>query len=233
MKLEVVENRFRKGIQDGVPIGLGYLSVSFTFGMMAVSNGIPVEAAVVISLTNVTSAGQFSGLTLMLAHGSYVELALSQFIINLRYALMSLSLTQKVDRHMKTHERALIAYGVTDEIFALASSTYERVGKWYRLSGILLDTGYLSGGSGEYAASGSNPVCPWYRHLWNVPCHYHTSGQKAALRAYRIAFICDSKLFVCRYAGSCTCQLRVRHHYLYNRRICVWGMVLSGGGGAA
>ena len=104
MKLEVVENRLRKGIQDGVPIGLGYLSVSFTFGMMAVSNGIPVEAAVVISLTNVTSAGQFSGLTLMLAHGSYVELALSQFIINLRYALMSLSLTQKVDRHMKTHE---------------------------------------------------------------------------------------------------------------------------------
>ena len=131
MKLELVENRFRKGIQDGVPIGLGYLSVSFTFGMMAVSNGIPVEAAVVISLTNVTSAGQFSGLTLMLAHGSYVELALSQFIINLRYALMSLSLTQKVDRQMKTHERALIAYGVTDEIFALASSTYERVGKWY------------------------------------------------------------------------------------------------------
>lgn len=131
MKLEVVENRFRKGMQDGVPIGLGYLSVSFTFGMMAVSNGIPVEVAVVISLTNVTSAGQFSGLTLMLAHGSYVELALSQFIINLRYALMSLSLTQKVDRHMKTRERALIAYGVTDEIFALASSTYERVGKWY------------------------------------------------------------------------------------------------------
>ena len=68
-------------------------------------------------------------------------------------------------------------------------------GRTYRLSGILLDTGYLSGGSGEYAASGSNPVCPWYRHLWNVPCHYHTSGQKAALRAYRIAFICDSKLF--------------------------------------
>ena len=238
MKLELVENRFRKGIQDGVPIGLGYLSVSFTFGMMAVSNGIPVEAAVVISLTNVTSAGQFSGLTLMLAHGSYVELALSQFIINLRYALMSLSLTQKVDRHMKTHERALIAYGVTDEIFALASSTYERVGKWY-MAGLIAfpvfcwTLGTFLGGSGEYAASGSNPVCPWYRHLWNVPCHYHTSGQKAALRAYRIAFICDSKLSVCRYAGSCTCQLRVRHHYLYNRRICVWVMVLSGGGGAA
>lgn len=129
--MELVENRFAQGIKDGVPIGLGYLSVSFTFGMMAVSNGVPVEIAVLISLTNVTSAGQFSGLSLMLAHGSYIELALSQLIINLRYALMSLSLTQKVDKKMKTHERALIAFGVTDEIFAMASSTYERVGTWY------------------------------------------------------------------------------------------------------
>lgn len=136
MTLEYMENRFQKGLWDGIPIGLGYLSVSFTFGMMAVSNGIPVEVAVVISLTNLTSAGQFSGLTLMLAHGSYIELALSQCIINLRYALMSLSLTQKIDRHMKTHERAILAYGITDEIFALASS-YSRVGKWY-MTGLII-----------------------------------------------------------------------------------------------
>lgn len=126
-----MENSFSQGIKDGVPIGLGYLSVSFTFGMMAVSSGVPVGVAVMISLLNVTSAGQFSGLTLLLAQGSYIELALSQFIINLRYALMSLSLTQKIDKKMTTGERALIAYGITDEIFALASSTYERVGKWY------------------------------------------------------------------------------------------------------
>ena len=98
-------------------------------------HSITAWAAVVISVTNLTSAGQFSALSLMLESASLLELALSQFIINLRYALMSLSLTQKVDKHMKTYERALIAYGVTDEIFALASSTYERVGKWY-MSGI-------------------------------------------------------------------------------------------------
>lgn len=135
--MEVVENHFSQGLKDGIPIGLVYLSVSFTFGMMAVSNGVPVEVAVMISLTNLTSAGQFSALSLMLESASLLELALSQFIINLRYALMSLSLTQKVDKHMKTYERALIAYGVTDEIFALASSTYERVGKWY-MSGLIL-----------------------------------------------------------------------------------------------
>ena len=64
--MEVVENRFIQGLKDSVPIGLGYLSVSFTFGMMCVSSGIPVEIAVVISLTNLTSAGQFNGLILIL-----------------------------------------------------------------------------------------------------------------------------------------------------------------------
>lgn len=129
--MNAVENRFQQGLRDGIPIGLGYLSVSFTFGMMAVNAGIPVHIAVIISLSNVTSAGQFSGLTLILQQGSLVELALSQFVINLRYALMSLSLTQKVDHEMKTYQRAMVAYGITDEIFALASSTYERVGKYY------------------------------------------------------------------------------------------------------
>ena len=94
--MEHVQNHFMQGIKDGVPIGLGYISVSFTFGMMAVSQGMPLEVAVLISLTNLTSAGQFSGLALIMAQGSYIELALSQFIINLRYALMSLSLSQKL-----------------------------------------------------------------------------------------------------------------------------------------
>lgn len=136
--MEVVENHFKQGIKDGIPIGLGYLSVSFTFGMMAVSQGVPIWVAVAISLTNVTSAGQFSGLSLMVAQGSYLELALSQLIINLRYALMSLSLTQKVDKKMTTAQRAMVSYGVTDEIFALASSTYERVSKNYMFGLIVL-----------------------------------------------------------------------------------------------
>lgn len=135
--LERIENSFVQGIKDSLPIGLGYLSVSFTFGMAAVSGGIPVEVAVIISLANLTSAGQFSALSLMLEHGSLFELALSQFIINLRYALMSLSLSQKIDHNMKTHERAMISFGITDEIFALASSTYECVGKWY-MAGLIV-----------------------------------------------------------------------------------------------
>ena len=86
----MIQNNFRQGLQDGIPIALGYCSVSFAFGMMCVNQGIPVWMAALISLTNLTSAGQFAGLGIMAAGGSLLEMALSQFIINLRYFLMSL-----------------------------------------------------------------------------------------------------------------------------------------------
>lgn len=131
MRMENCVKDVSKGLRDGIPIGLGYISVSFTFGMMAVSNGVPLEVCVLISLSNLTSAGQFAGLELILAAGSYLEMALTQCIINLRYALMSLSLSQKVDPAMTTMDRCLIAYGITDEIFALASSQKGNVGRGY------------------------------------------------------------------------------------------------------
>ena len=80
---------FAKGFRHGIPIGLGYLSVAFTFGMKAVADGLSPLEALLISMTNVTSAGQFAGLPLILAQASYLEVALTQLIINLRYALMS------------------------------------------------------------------------------------------------------------------------------------------------
>ncbi len=123
-----------KGLKGGIPIALGYLSVSFTFGMMASSQGIPASVAVVISLTNLTSAGQFAALPLMVASASLFEMALTQFMINLRYALMSLSLAQKVKPDMSRRERMWISFGITDEIFALAMAQEG-----------LLSTAYFSG----------------------------------------------------------------------------------------
>ena len=90
-QMPACRNSLAAGLRDGVPIGLGYFSVSITFGMMAVAGGLPVWAAVAISMTNVTSAGQFAGLSIILANGTLFETALTQLIINARYALMSLS----------------------------------------------------------------------------------------------------------------------------------------------
>ena len=98
---------------------------------MAVSVGMTWWQALLISVMNLTSAGQFAGLDIMAASGAYMEMALTEFIINLRYALMSLSLSQKLDRSMTLPHRFAISYGITDEIFGVASSRKGEVGKWY------------------------------------------------------------------------------------------------------
>ncbi len=112
---------FLRGLKDGLPIGLGYFSVSIAFGVSAVQAGLPIFAAVAISLTNLTSAGQVAGLSVIAAAGTLVEMALTQLVINLRYALMSVSLSQKMDAAVRWWERLIIAFGNTDEIFAVAS----------------------------------------------------------------------------------------------------------------
>lgn len=110
---------FVKGVRDGIPICLGYLSVSFTFGMMCTDNGLPFWAALLISMTNLTSAGQFAGTALILSGGALLEIAITTFVINIRYMLMSLSLSQKADPGMTLGQRLFVSFGVTDEIFAV------------------------------------------------------------------------------------------------------------------
>lgn len=113
-------NEFINGIKDGIPICLGYFSVSMAFGIAAVNAGISALAATVTSLTNVTSAGQFAGINIMCAAGSLLELAITTLIINMRYFLMSLSVSQKVDSSMNLWQRFLVSFGITDEIFAVS-----------------------------------------------------------------------------------------------------------------
>lgn len=132
-----VQNSFWAGFHDGVPIGLGYFSVSITFGMTAVIGGLPVWAALAISMTNVTSAGQFAGLTLIFGGGTLLETALTQLVINLRYALMGLSLSQKLDRGVRLADRLLFSFLLTDEVFAVASGQRGEVGRRY-LFGVMI-----------------------------------------------------------------------------------------------
>ena len=122
---------FYMGVKNGIPIGLGYFAVSFSFGIMAVSGGIGIGQGVLISLTNLTSAGQFAGLDIILAAGTYVEMALTQLIINLRYCLMSFSLSQKLMRDEGRIHRFFAAFGITDEIFGVTASQKGMVSAWF------------------------------------------------------------------------------------------------------
>ena len=118
-------NSFFRGLKSGIPIGLGYLSVSFTFGIMAVSIGFTWWQALIISMTTVTSAGQFSGINTMVFPGQYIEMLISQLTINVRYSFMSVSLSQKTDSKFKGIYRWLLGFFMTDEIFAVASAEKE------------------------------------------------------------------------------------------------------------
>ena len=142
----MVHNKIKAGLRDGIPIAAGYFSVSFTFGMLAVQDGMSPFHAVLISLLNLTSARQFAGLTVIVSGASLLEMALTQLVINIRYALMSVSLSQKLDSSVKTFQRMLIAYGNTDEIFAVASSKPGSVGSRYMYGLIFLPVlGWVGG----------------------------------------------------------------------------------------
>jgi len=111
---------YTRGVRTGLPVGVGYFSVSFGFGAMAAAQGIRALDATLISLTNLTSAGQFAGLTLMVAGATLWEVILTQIVINSRYALMSLALSQRMGSRIGILPRFFIAFFNTDEIFALA-----------------------------------------------------------------------------------------------------------------
>ena len=124
-------NSFKLGFASGMPICIGYFSVSFAFGIFAIQHGFTVLEAVLISMTNLTSAGQLAGVPIIAAGGSLVELAIAQLVINSRYALMSISLSQKLGKSVTMLDRFLVSFANTDEVFAVSSANSGNVGKRY------------------------------------------------------------------------------------------------------
>ncbi|MEF9972806.1 MAG: AzlC family ABC transporter permease [Clostridia bacterium] len=149
---------YTKGVRDGVAIGLGYLSVAFSFGINAVSGGLSVLQAVLISLANVTSAGQMAGLEQMIKLAPLFEVALVQLTINLRYALMSISLSQKLDDSVGTIHRMAIAFVNTDEVFAVASAQAGLLGKNYLYG--LITAPYLGWALGTLLGAAAGSLLP-------------------------------------------------------------------------
>lgn len=117
-----MKKEFFSGLRAGIPIGLGYLSVSFSFGIMAVECGLSWWQALIVSMTNLTSAGQLAGIGIMSAPYQYIEMFVSQLTINIRYSFMSVSLSQKADGKLRGIYRWIFGFFITDEIFASAVS---------------------------------------------------------------------------------------------------------------
>ena len=139
-------NTYRTGVRKGLPVGVGYFSVSFGFGALTAAQGIRTLDAALISATNLTSAGQFAGLTLILASVGLWELILTQLVINSRYALMSLALSQRMGKRIGFLPRLVIAFFNTDEIFALAMAEKEPLSTSFMLGlGLTPILGWIGG----------------------------------------------------------------------------------------
>ena len=157
---------YKSGVKDGLPIGLGYLSVSFAFGVQAGLAGIPILLTVLISMTNLTSAGQLAGIETIVLAGSAttiislaVEIFLTELVINSRYFLMSITLTQKFDSSFTTSKRFLYSAFVTDEIFAVGASKKTLNTKYF--SG-LATLPYLGWTIGTLLGATAGSILPWY-----------------------------------------------------------------------
>lgn len=151
-------NKFTKGVTDGLPICFGYLAVSFAFGISAVQGGLSWLEALLISAFNLTSAGQLAGVGVIIGSGSLIEMAVTQLVINSRYSLMSVSLSQKLSDKVSLLDRFLIAFGNTDEIFAVSVSNKGFVGKRY-MYGLIL-TPYLGWSLGTLLGAVLGNVLP-------------------------------------------------------------------------
>lgn len=149
---------FSKGIVDGLPICIGYFSVAFAFGIFAVGGGLTSIQALLISMTNVTSAGQLAAVPIIAGGGTLLELTATQIVINLRYALMSISLSQKFDKTVTLPHRFAIAFVNTDEVFAVATSKKGSVNKFY-MYGLIL-TPFLGWSSGTIFGAIAGDILP-------------------------------------------------------------------------
>lgn len=215
---------YQRGLRHGLPIALGYLSVSFAFGIQATSLGLTPLQAVMISFFNVTSAGQLAGLQLMAAGAGLAEMALTQLTINLRYALMSLSLSQKLDASMTLPHRLLLSFCNTDEVFVVASQQPGKVGRAYLYGltngpflGWVLGTllGALAGGTSAHRCDRG----AGHRHLRHVHRHRAAAFQAFARGAGGGAGGRGHELPDLVVAGAKLHFRRIPHHSLRGGRL--------------
>lgn len=137
----------REGFRDGIPIGLGYLAVSFSLGVAARNAGLSAFQGFLVSLLNNASAGEYAGFTVIAANGAYFEIFLMTLIANARYLLMSCALSQKFSPDTPLIHRIFVGYDVTDEIFGITIARPGMLDPFYSYGAILIAAPAWAGGT--------------------------------------------------------------------------------------
>ncbi len=150
-------NDSAEGVKSGVPIFLGYFTTSVAFGLLAVSAGLTPFEAVFFSMSNLTGAAQFMAINLISAGAAAGEIIISVVLLNLRYFIMSASLARKLG-FKRAYRKLLTAFGVTDEVFSVASLKPGRVSGSFMLG--LQGISWLGWGAGTLAGVTAGSFLP-------------------------------------------------------------------------
>ncbi len=135
------------GLRDGFPICMGYFAVAFALGIEAKRIGLTAFQAFLMSTGMVASAGEFAALMLIESHAGVIETITTCIIVNLRYFLMSCSLSQKLKSSTPTVHRFGVAYCITDEIFGLSSAVPGWLEPFYSYAITFISVAGWSGGT--------------------------------------------------------------------------------------
>ncbi len=119
------------GLKMGIPIGIGYLAVSFSLGITAKNAGLSGFQAALTSLLLNASAGEYAAFALIAINAGYFEIALMEFIANARYLLMSCALSQKLSDKAGLFHRMIIGVAVTDEMFGVSMSRLDKISPFF------------------------------------------------------------------------------------------------------
>lgn len=129
---------FSEGLQNGIPIGLGYLAVSFSLGIAAKNAGLSALQGMIASFLCSASAGEYAAFTLIADNAPYIEMALITLIVNARYMLMSCAMSQRINPQMKLRHRLAMSFGITDEIFAVSIARPGYLNPYYNYGAMLI-----------------------------------------------------------------------------------------------
>lgn len=210
---------FRIGMLDGLPIALGYFSVSFAFGMLAIEKGVPLWGPVLISLTSFTGTGQFVGVDLLSGGAALMEIAFTLLIINLRYLLMSLSLSQRMSPCVGLWAKALHrlwSHGRKLRRSHEQNSTFNFF-LYARPDFMLLhwmDRRHRRRGIGWHSPSSLCAKRPWHRFIRYVYCHFSPSCAKRTARVDCNRHRSSDELLFFLSSGTESVVRRMGHYYL-------------------
>lgn len=115
-----MNKQLKKGLIDALPIFFGYLSVGFAFGIYALKSGFPIWSPILMSLTHISGTGQFALVKVANIGSGIFEICIAVSVLNIRYILMALAISQRLSPNISIWRRFLIAMADTDEIIAVA-----------------------------------------------------------------------------------------------------------------